>query len=642
MGNNKINTKKLVGLVMAILVIALLVAGYAQNKKNQEAASIKGQQNANEKGLANSNQNSNLSSDRSTYCVYVADSQNDRVQKFDSDGNYLDQWGSFGTGQGQFDTPTGVGANQTGNIYIVESATPLSSSISHRIQKFDSFGNLNLGWGSYGTALGQFANPQGVAIDALGNVYVVDKSNHRVQKFDSNGNGIPPFQWGGFGTGPGRFRTPRYAAVDSLGYIYVTDQVNGRVQKFDLNGNYILEWPTWNFNSSMGIAINSQDIIYVARFNQAQILTYDTSGNQIGGFGSAGSGSGQFNGSAEIAIDPSDNVYVTEAYNDRVQKFTSTNAFILAFGFGVATGANQFEICTSNCQAGIVGAGNGQFNDPYGIDINSCPPPQTMLTLAKTVINNDGGGATPANWTLSGAGPTPITGISGSPSVTNAVVNPGVYTLSESAGPVGYTASSYSCVINGGPAVVSNSITLTLGDNAVCTITNDDIPVPPLTCTFPTPVSVTPGTMGHNVDSSGNDIPPFDTFWYSMQVQPLSELVLLSPRKVRNFTIVINGAPLTVIGPAPVLFNNYHELLLHLENFLINSALFGPNYQSGGSIANLYLPQPHSTDWLTMPLTNPAIAMWTFNTSWPINPFVSSWIGNGAQMGNINLDVCAP
>ncbi|MBW8777442.1 MAG: hypothetical protein JF596_21360, partial [Stenotrophomonas sp.] len=69
---------------------------------------------------------------------------------------------------------------------------------------------------------------------------------------------------------------------------------------------------------------------------------------------------------------------------------------------------------------------------------------------------------------------TNITGATGSAAVTNASVNPGSYTLSETGGPAGYTAGTYSCVINGGAAVVSNTMALAAGDAATCTINNND------------------------------------------------------------------------------------------------------------------------------------------------------------------------
>ena len=77
------------------------------------------------------------------------------------------------------------------------------------------------------------------------------------------------------------------------------------------------------------------------------------------------------------------------------------------------------------------------------------------------------------SWTLTASGPTPLSGVTETGAVDKDV-NAGVYTLGETGGPSGYTASLYSCVVNSGAPVVSNSLTLAVGDNAVCTINNDD------------------------------------------------------------------------------------------------------------------------------------------------------------------------
>ncbi len=100
----------------------------------------------------------------------------------------------------------------------------------------------------------------------------------------------------------------------------------------------------------------------------------------------------------------------------------------------------------------------------------------TGLTLVKKVINDDLGSAEADDWTLVADGPdaNDISGTSGSPEVTNAVVVPGTYLLSEENGPLGYDASDFSCVKNGGAPVVGNSVTIAEGDTVVCTITNDD------------------------------------------------------------------------------------------------------------------------------------------------------------------------
>jgi hypothetical protein len=97
-----------------------------------------------------------------------------------------------------------------------------------------------------------------------------------------------------------------------------------------------------------------------------------------------------------------------------------------------------------------------------------------VLHLRKTLTNDNGGTALATDWTLAAAGPTSLSGTT--PVDSGASFTAGTYTLSESGGPAGYTASSWSCVKNGGAPVISDGITLGLGDDATCTITNDDIP----------------------------------------------------------------------------------------------------------------------------------------------------------------------
>jgi len=95
----------------------------------------------------------------------------------------------------------------------------------------------------------------------------------------------------------------------------------------------------------------------------------------------------------------------------------------------------------------------------------------TSLTLVKKVTNNNGGSATPANWTLTAIGPTGFSGPG--PSVSNgAGFEAGSYDLSESGGPAGYAASDWVCT---GGTQNAKTITLALGEAATCTITNDDM-----------------------------------------------------------------------------------------------------------------------------------------------------------------------
>ncbi len=99
------------------------------------------------------------------------------------------------------------------------------------------------------------------------------------------------------------------------------------------------------------------------------------------------------------------------------------------------------------------------------------------LTLVKQVVNDNGGTAAATAWTLVATGPsTTISGTTGAAAVTSAAVPAGTYALSEAGGPAAYTASTWSCVKNGGAAVSANSISLVGNDVATCTITNNDQP----------------------------------------------------------------------------------------------------------------------------------------------------------------------
>jgi hypothetical protein len=127
------------------------------------------------------------------------------------------------------------------------------------------------------------------------------------------------------------------------------------------------------------------------------------------------------------------------------------------------------RVCSdSNPRAGTLPANKSKCNcDGFFVPVEIV----TKLTLVKTVTNDNGGGALATAWTLSAAGPTPISGATGAAAVTGAIVDPGAYTLSES-GPSGYLAGAWSCV---GGTQVGNVVTLALGDDVTCTINNNDI-----------------------------------------------------------------------------------------------------------------------------------------------------------------------
>ncbi len=291
--------------------------------------------------------------------IYVVDGLDGRflagrVQKFDALGNFISKVGHPPPDGTDSYSIVGIELDSVGNIYI----TIRSSSYDYyddliqydRVEKYDSDGNLVLEIGTHGLGNGQFAfDPRkgmgGIALDNSGNIYVAD--GDRVQKFDALGNFISKIV-GTRGTGDGEFSGPAGIALDSTGNIYVVD--GDRVQKFDSQGIFISKFDSYGFGdgeseSPRGIALDSSGNIYVT-FGEdychdcdpynidvsiPSVGKFDALGNFILRFGTPGDGDGQFDVLNGIALDNSDNIYVTDKYNQRVQKFDSQGNFISKF-----------------------------------------------------------------------------------------------------------------------------------------------------------------------------------------------------------------------------------------------------------------------------------------------------------------------
>jgi tripartite motif-containing protein 71 len=128
--------------------------------------------------------------DQSDGSVYVVDMGNHRIQKFDTSTNVLPQlltkWGGSAEAghassplareAGQLRSPWGIAVDGAGDVYVADTG-------NHRIEKFDREGNFITQWGGFGNGEGQFNFPYGIAVDAKGSVFVVDSGNTRVQQF---------------------------------------------------------------------------------------------------------------------------------------------------------------------------------------------------------------------------------------------------------------------------------------------------------------------------------------------------------------------------------------------------------------------------------------------------------------------------
>lgn len=235
--------------------------------------------------------------------LWVADSLNNRVQRFSPSGRYLGGFGRTGIDPGLWLDPEG--------LVIAGSRLYVAMNGNDRIDTFTLGGrwtsmfvvkyNVRQRFAtSRGAGLGQLHNPYQIARAPNGTFYVADLNNGRVNRYDAIGH--PRGQIGSFGTGPGQFLSPYGVAVDGAGNVYVSDRDLNRVAKFSPAGQLLTTW------------------------------------------GETGAGPGSFRSPGGLAVDRSGNVYVADLANLRVQKFAPDGTFLDAFGTGVLRNPNYVAV----------------------------------------------------------------------------------------------------------------------------------------------------------------------------------------------------------------------------------------------------------------------------------------------------------
>lgn len=297
-------------------------------------------------------------------------------------------WGMEGSGGGQFSSPEGVETDHSGRVYVADTG-------NNRIQKFSANGRFILTWGwgvrngqgelqtcrnscqhgLGGPGQGQLGAPNGVALDSEGHVYVADTGNDRIQKYSPSGRLLD--QWGSQGAGPGEFDGSADVALGPAGHVYVADFYNGRIQKFSPGGRFLDQWPA---PSPYGLATDSAGRVYAAEYDADLVEKFSPTGRLLRSWGGVhGSGDGEFRAPDGIATDAGGHVYVADRHNVRIQKFSGRGHFLTKWP--------------------TVNPANGEGFFPFDVDTNSAGrvyvvgddrvfkyaqvPPRTKITAAR-------------------------------------------------------------------------------------------------------------------------------------------------------------------------------------------------------------------------------------------------------------------
>lgn len=341
--------------------------------------------------------------------VFVTDGPNNRVEVFakQHDGTYAyqTQWGSKGSGDGQFMSPYGIAVADDGRVFVADRgnyriqvfapqadgtyvyqtqwksyyATYVAvaddgtvfvtgNGIQVFTQQDDGTYVYQIQWSSFGSGDGQFDSPFGVAVARDGTAFVADVYNNRIQVFARQGDGsyVYQTQWGSQGRGDGQFNTPYDVAVARDGTVFVVDGSNSRIQVFarQSDGTYAYQTQWGNmgrddgqFTYSYGIAVADDGRVFVADTgnNRIQVFAKRTDGTYAfeSSWGYEGKRDGLLRSPSGVAVARDGRVFVADMGNHCIKVFARQS-----------DGTYVYQT-----QWGSKGKDNGQFMSPYGIAV---------------------------------------------------------------------------------------------------------------------------------------------------------------------------------------------------------------------------------------------------------------------------------
>ncbi|HEV2058359.1 MAG TPA: NHL repeat-containing protein [Solirubrobacteraceae bacterium] len=263
--------------------------------------------------------------------LIVADDHHHRLVVMDFGGRVIRTVGSGqGRGKNQFSFPFGVAVDPQGRVFVAD-------DINQRILRFGPRPDYKYRarWGSYGTGPGKLAYPRAIASDQSGELYVTNTGNDRIDVFDRGGRLLRSF--GASGRAPGQFNTPMGVAADASGLRAVADSVNGRLALLHPDGSVASIWgspspgPTI-LRRPVAVAFDAVGDAYVLDQRRARIFVFARStGLPARTIAALGSGPGRLRDPSAITIDAAGVISVADTGNSRIARFTTAGEYLGAW-----------------------------------------------------------------------------------------------------------------------------------------------------------------------------------------------------------------------------------------------------------------------------------------------------------------------
>ncbi|XP_051920168.1 tripartite motif-containing protein 2-like [Hippocampus zosterae] len=227
--------------------------------------------------------------------------------------------GTKGRNKGEFTNLQGVAAAASGNILIADSNNQC-------VQMFSSQGEFKSRFGVRGRSPGQLQRPTGVAVHASGDIIIADYDNKWVSIFSSDGKFKAKL-------GSGRLMGPKGVSVDHEGHVIVVDNKACTVFIFQLSGKLVTKFGSRGngdkqFAGPHFAAVNKNNEIIVTDFHNHSVKVFTPDGELLLKFGSNGEGNGQFNAPTGVAVDTNGNIIVADWGNSRIQVFDGSGSFL--------------------------------------------------------------------------------------------------------------------------------------------------------------------------------------------------------------------------------------------------------------------------------------------------------------------------